>query len=583
MANRPYESRVQNLVYTLEVGVGATVFKALLYVLFMMLLAVLYVATQYAGFNNARAMDQAQLARRFAETGQFHTANLSPAALGLMARNGRLMVETETGAIANLHAFPDIVNPPVYPLMLGTAFRLFRTPFPTPTGQRFAPEQWVIIPINLLLVFLTALLLYTMGRMLFDARTALTATTIFLLSGSIWAQAVGGTEFTLALFLGTLAFWCLTFLLRTVRTQDGQLPQLKGAGFWIPLVIGSLSLALLFLTRYAAWTLLPGFLLVLWVGCGRKGWLPALLALLIFAAPASLWILRNLRASGEPFGLTPTLIHQDVHDTMLRSLDRSTDPGEFRRMIQARFIQVIPRALTLGGIPMSAGISFALFLGTYFYRFQRPVPRILRWGALLSLLLLILSAGIFGEALLDLGQLLLPLILLFGCAFFYILLDRLQIGVKIVSLSIVSLFVLLQALPMLFTIMPPRPGSYPPYMAGDIGLVTAPFQRGELMVSDMPWATAWYGGVTSLLLPVTVDEFFHIHDRLHPVHGMYITLLTRDKRHHSDLSRGPLRSWRPIIDLAQLPRGFPLTYGFPIRNSEVILADRNRWLPETQP
>ena len=64
---------------------------------------------------------------------------------------------------------------------------------------------------------------------------------------------------------------------------------------------------------------------------------------------------------------------------------------------------------------------------------------------------------------------------------------------------------------------------------------------------------------------------------------MYITLLTRDKRHHSDLSRGPLRSWRPIIDLAQLPRGFPLTYGFPIRNSEVILADRNRWLPETQP
>jgi len=578
MANRSYESRVQNLVYTLEVGIGATVLKTLLYVLFMMLLSVLYVATQYAGFNNRRAMDQAQLARRIAETGQFHTANLSPASMALLAKNGKLMVETEQGVLANVHGHPDIVNAPVYPLTLGSAFKLFRTSFPLPSGPKYAPEQWVIIPLNLLFCFLAALFLYLTGKALFDTRAALTATTVFLLSGSVWARAVAGTELSLALLLASFSFWCLVSALQAARRRDEQLPEPRGAGFWIPVLLGSLAMALLFLTRYAAWTLFPGFLLVLWAGSGRKGWIPALAALLIFLLPSSLWILRNLRASGAPFGLTPFLIFHDPNDIFLRGLSLNTEAFELRRMLQARFLEIMPRILGLQGLTFSAGLSFCLFLSTYFYRFQRPVTRLLRWGALLSLVLLSLSACLFGEGLLELTQLLLPVILLFGAAFFFLLLDRMRIGVKIVSMSVVALFILVQALPMLFTIMPPRPGSYPPYMARDIGLVTGPFERHELIVSDMPWATAWYGGSTSLLLPLTVDEFFTVHDRFHPVSGMYITLLTRDKRHHSELSSGVYRSWRPILDLGQLPRGFPLSFGIPIRNSEIMLADRNRWM-----
>ena len=580
MAKQQYESRVQNLVYTLEVGVGAKVLKTLLYIMFMLLLSVLFVATQYSGFNQMRSMDQAQLARRFAERGQLQTGVVRPASLWLLAENNKLMVPSETGARARILDHPDLVNAPLYPVVLGTAFRLFRTDFSPATGQKFSPEQWVIIPLNLLFCFLGALFLFLTGKMLFDGRTSLTAATVYFLSANVWGYAVGGGELPLALFLSILGTWCLVLALRIAR-EAGDEPRPNGWRFWLAALGGGAVMGLLFLTRYAAFAAFPGFLLVLWLGIGRRGWLPALGALLVFAAVVSPWITRNLQVSGTFFGLAPYTVIQDGNDTFLRSMHTQLADLELRRQIQARFLRVVPRALNIGDLSLGAGLSICLFISTFFYRFQRPVTRVLRWGLLLSFALLVAAAGIFGEDLLKVGHIFLPPVLLFGAAFFYILLDRLQIGVKIVSMAVVTMFIFVQALPMLFTIMPPRPWSYPPYLARDIAWVSTPFAETEWIVSDMPWATAWYGGTTSLYLPVNVDEFFEVHDNLHPVNALYFTTLTRDKRYHSDLVRGSYASWRPILDLGNMPRGFPLTFGFPLRQGEqVVLADHNRWIPE---
>lgn len=578
MANRPFDSRVQNLVYTLEVGIGASVLKTLLYVLFMILLAVLYVATQYSGFKDARAMDQAQVARHFSRTNRLNTSFVRPASLWLLSENGRLMVETEAGPRPNVHQQPDLMNPPVYPVVLGTAFRIFRTPFPAPTSHRYAPEQWVVIPLNLLFAFLSGLFLYLSGRLLFDHRTALTAATVFLLSNSVWNHAILGTEITLLVFWTTLGIWSLLMALRAAR-RDGEQPAPAGLGFWIPSLTGAVCMGLILLTRYAAWPVLPGYVLVLWLGCGKKGWLPAVATLAVAAGMFIPWILRNLAVSGSAFGLAGYVILTDPNDVFMRSLSLDLSEFDLRRVLQARFLRTVPTLLDLSALGLSAGLSVCLFFTTYFYRFQRPVTRILRWGMLLSMALFVVVAGIYGENVLPVGQIFLPVVVLFAAAFFYILLDRMQITVRIVSMSVITLFIFLQALPMFFTIMPPRPWSYPPYMARDIGLVASPFEPGELLVSDMPWATAWYGDVTSLHLPLDLEDFFRVNDSLHPVHGLYFTMLSRDKRFHTDLTRGPFRNWRPIMDLSQLPRGFPLTFGFPIRNGEqVMLADRNRWM-----
>jgi len=563
----PFDSRVQNVVYQLEVGVGARILKAFLYVLFMTLLALLFVANQYVGFHNARAMDQAQLARNFSRSGELNTQVVRPAVMRHLREKGKPVNPTRP---------PDTVNAPVYPMVLGAAFKVFGVEFPQPTRSRYAPEQWVVVPLNLLWCFLAGLFLYLMGLRLFDPRVALTAATVYFLSGGVWSHAVGGTELSLALFLATFGFWCL---LRTIR--EGNAP---GSAVWrvlVPAVFCAVALWLLFLTRYAAGVLIPGVLLVLFLGLRKRGWVPALVVVAVVAGGTAPWVARNLKVTGEPFGHAPSLaLHQQQYDLNLRSLT-PLENEEFAvaRQAAVRGLDLLDSVFTLRNVGFGAGVVFCLFVATYFYSFRRGEVRHLRWGVLLSFLLLLVASGVFGVDNLEVASVFVPVVLLYGTAFFYLLLDRMQIGVRIVSLAVIALFVLVQSIPLVRAMMPPKPSSYPPYHARDIGFVTRPFEPGELFCSDMPWATAWYGDQLSLYLPASLAEFYRYHDDIQPVNALYFTLRTRDLPYHSALFRGPYRSWRPIMELSQLPRGFPLTTTLPpLRGGEqILLADRNRW------
>ncbi|MGA0369480.1 MAG: hypothetical protein ACO3N7_08525, partial [Kiritimatiellia bacterium] len=293
--------------------------------------------------------------------------------------------------------------------------------------------------------------------------------------------------------------------------------------------------------------------------------------------------LRNQAVSGHLFGLAPGYAAKgEVQDVYMRSFDMVDDEGfSFFRSLVVRCLGSAKQAFTFEEVPLGSGIALSLFVVTFFYGFQREPVKILRWMLLCSYVLLVLAAGIFGSSQFQTAHIFFPWVILYGTAFFYLMLDRMQITVQIVSLSVVSLFVFLQSLPLLVTLMPPKPSSYPPYRASDIALITTPFDSGELLCSDMPWATAWYGGQLSLYLPVTVDQFFGIHDRVQPVKGLYLTMLSRNLPYQSQLVRGNYQSWKPIMDLNSLPRGWPLMAGFPIRGGEsVILADRNRWINE---
>ncbi len=569
-SKKPFESRVQNLVYILEVGAGAKILKGFLFGLFIIILSILYMANQYVGFSSPRSMDQAQLARSFAETGTLTTRVIRPASIRLLQEKGKLPPSPAVDGALLRH--PDLVNAPLWPVVMGLAFKAAGTDFAPPMSAKHAPENWVILPLNLLFCFLSGLLLYLMGRQLFDPRVAFTALCLFFLTNALWAGAIAGSDLPLTLLLHTFALWCLLKLLRSE----------EGSAFWKLGVLSALmgaSLALAFLSRYAALTALPGFLLVLVMGNKRRGLLPALITLVVFAGVTAPWILRNVAVSGTPFGIAPELaLRSDIHDLAARSLETLPGNEELPRQLLARLLLVVENVFSLERTGFGSGLVLCFFVVALFYRFQRAPVRALRWSAVFTYGLVILASGIFGEAQLAVTLILLPLVILYGSAFFHLMLDRLQIGVQIVSLSLVAGFVLVQALPMLAVMMPPRPSSYPPYFAADSGLVARFFKPQELICTDMPWATAWYGGLLSLQMPVTVDEFYEIHDRRQPIRGLFLTQLTRDKRLLSDLSRGPFRSWKKIIELSGLPRGFPTPFFIPLRQEEQLLfADSPRW------
>lgn len=569
---KPFNSSAQNIVYHLEVGVGPAILKTTLYVIFMMLMALLFVATQYQGFNSPRAMDQAQLARGFSESGRLHTRLIRPGDLRYLEQKQKLTRRPDAPVLAGQ---PDLVNAPAYPMLLGTMFKVFNTTFPPAAAAKFSPEQWLIIPLNLLFCFLSGLLVYLLGRQLFSPRVAFTSVTIVLLSAQLWAGAVSGTEISFALLCFLFAVWCLT----SVLTADAR-SEISGLRLLIPVGLGALSLALLFLTRYASIVMVPAYILGLVLGLKNRAWIPSILVVLILGVVMAPWVMRNMSVSGTPFGLAPHYaIRGEAQDLYMRSYAEIQDQDvSLFKGIVVRTLSSLNDAFTFKDIPLGSGIALCLFVATYFYAFQRKPVRVLRWCILAAYGLLIVAAGVFGNDQLEVAHLLFPLVTLYGTAFFYLLLDRLQISVQIVSLALVTLFVLLQSVPLLVTLMPPKSSSYPPYRASDISLITTPFASQELMCTDMPWATAWYGGQLSLYLPLNVDQFFEIHDRLQPISGLYLTMLSRNKPYQSELIRGNYQSWKPIMDLNPLPRGFPLKAGFPIRGGEsVILADYNRW------
>ena len=108
-------------------------------------------------------------------------------------------------------------------------------------------------------------------------------------------------------------------------------------------------------------------------------------------------------------------------------------------------------------------------------------------------------------------------------------------------------------------------------------------KENELMMSDVPWAVAWYGNHQSIWLTLNAqDDFFAINDYFKPVQALYLTPETMDGKFVSDLVRSGEHSWGSFIALGVLQNQIP--QGFPLRNSptgflpdRLFLTDRERW------
>jgi hypothetical protein len=103
------------------------------------------------------------------------------------------------------------------------------------------------------------------------------------------------------------------------------------------------------------------------------------------------------------------------------------------------------------------------------------------------------------------------------------------------------------------------------------------------MMSDVPWAVAWYGNRQCIWLSLNAqDDFFAINDYLKPVSALYLTTETMDGRFVTDWIRTGELSWGSFAIEAvvqnQIPPRFPLRVapgGF--LPSRLYLTDRERW------
>jgi 4-amino-4-deoxy-L-arabinose transferase-like glycosyltransferase len=569
MAAKPFETKIQDLVYNVDVGLGLRLIKSGLYCLGVLIVMLLYTATQFHGLKDAEAMDYGQLGRNLATRRHFITQCVRPVTLwGLIEKSSK------RNPMVNKH--PDVLHPPLWPMLLAAGFKATGVSF---TGENaggiFPPEQWVIIPLCHLFTLLTGIVMFLLGKRLFDRRIGLLAITMFFLSDTVWSASISGLGISLAVFLVTAAIYAA--LIAVSRAQED--PPIKS--WLVPLGISLALCVLAFLTRYATVVIVPAIALFIGLSLKNRGWIRALIFAAVFLIGVSPWLIRNKIVSGGLFGMAPytALIGTDSfpEDAFERTLSPRLGAEkvitELRKKAFANFAKYYKSDFRAAG----DGLFICLFVTAFFYRFVRPPVHLLRWCLALSMLLLLILASFFGDATARLLVLFWPFIILYGFAFFFILLERLQFRVRLFNLAITALFVVLGALPLILTMMPPRKGfPYPPYHPPLVMNVCKLLQPDEIMCTDMPWATAWYGNRNSLLAPATIDDFYEINDYIRRVSGIYFTQLTMNKPWVKNLLTGPDRTWFPLFE-NRMPEDFPLPHGVSIPSGtrdQLFLTDR---------
>ena len=107
-------------------------------------------------------------------------------------------------------------------------------------------------------------------------------------------------------------------------------------------------------------------------------------------------------------------------------------------------------------------------------------------------------------------------------------------------------------------------------------------KESELIMSDVPWAVAWYGDRQSIWLTLkckpdmkdvsTHENFFEVNDYLKPIAIIYLTPQTMDSKFLSQWIRAGEQSWGSFIIECMVTKKVPSD--FPLAETQ------NGWLPE---
>jgi hypothetical protein len=564
------ERSVQEAVWNLELGRGKLVLQWFVIVLVAITLSLVYTASQFRGLEKREAMDLAQLARNIARAesltnGLFVTSMIRPVSLWHL----------HTYRADHEHKFdhhPDLYNPPLYPLVLAGLFRLMPAGMfdAKPGDLVYAPERWVILPLNQVCLLLSVLLIYRWAQRLFDRRVAVTTALFMLFSDTLWSYGISGLPTTFLQLLLLSALFCLFLVDQRMNPPEGQAPPAKIDPATVALLAGSaVLLGLCFLTRYLAAFFLVPMLVYVWRALrGRAAGLWVGLYTAIFLAVITPWLVRNLAVSHALLGIARyQFFETDAFDRSYK-VDLST-AWSFRGLV-GKFLTNLRSDWIEKFRNIGSDILVFFFVAGVMYSFRRTEAARLRRVLLGCLVFAILGMALLAapkdwvEPSVDGGNLLvlwLPLVAVFGCAFFYLLLDRIAFTMKLTRALAIALFALLNVAPMIFLLLPPRrpPFPYPPYFPPAMRQVVKFFDKNDTGVSDMPWAVAWYMDRRAVWLPWTPDEFNEIHDFVAPrnTQFMLLTPYMLDRRFQSDLLKGDYKPWAAITR-GQLPDRFPL-------------------------
>ena len=571
----------QSLIHWLEQGRGAQLLKALAVLLGLLALSVTVAYKQFHGPRTEETLRQADLGRSVAAGKGFVSSVNYPQVQATLERRGRLFSQQSPQ--------PEVYHAPGYALVIAATLAalpegVYQAAFDSaPTPPDGFGADYVLLGLNVVLLWIAALQTWRLGTRLFEPRVGLLAAVVLLLSTPVWAHvvAVDGTAWAMVLLLGVFQF--------LLRADETMAAGASGRVAWIGVGV---MVGLLFLTDYPL-----GVLAI--VACVhavvRGRWSGAIWVIGVSLVVVSPWLVRNIDVMGSPLGLAG-------QDLALRADDPTANPVEWRNTMSAKPPELSLNKMgnkTLTALKLalqehlwSGGgmILTAFFVTGWIYRFRRESTNRLRTLFAVALGVMILAQGLMnsGEGERHPVTVAAPLIIVFGVGFFVVLLassPTLRDWPRLAAVGLLGL----QSLPLIHDLAEPRRihFSYPPYfpsffmaLGDDVGQRSGPV--GGWM-ADVPAGAAWYSGRRVWSQPASLRDFYAVHVE-QPILALVLTPETLDRPFFAELAGDNGRTssfgeWGKIYTgllAGRLPPEFPLTESRRMSENLYLLMDP-RW------
>ncbi len=580
-------STLQSILHTMEEGKGSMVLRLIPLVIALFVIFLIYNFAVYRGLDDPQSMDNAQLARQIVRGQGFTTLFIRPNALGQFnalataaaakAGNGNPpeLFPIDRYPSGTPRVLPDTYNAPGYPYLLAAWFRVIRPDFNQDPNAIAGAHMYAgdrSIPwFNQIFLLLSAGLVFLLGLRVFDQRVAWLSLGGLLTSDLVWQYSITALSTTFLMFLLTAALLLAVqiFSVAEVREKD------RDAVFW-PAWLWALLLGLLLgiacLTRlHLLVFLIPVGVFLYFVP--RANFLFILLVVGIVLVMVAPWFWHMYNVSGDPLGSNARLLQLSSDDfpgnQVFCTLDTPKDTQflkDLGKKESAGFLWHFNHGWELlGSSPLAL-----LFVASLLHHFRRKRAQALRW-LIVGAAFCLVAANNLGldsfEAVSPWNILvvLLPGILVVGSAFFFILLDRLNLEHALLNTVVTIALVAVTAFPLVLTLL--KVGgyggfNYPPYSPVYIRYLSHFTHPEGWITTDMPWATAWYGDRASLWLPDTIADFNRIHDDINASDILLLTPVSL-ARPADDLISGEEKDWFPFISGNIAPADFPLNSRVP--------------------
>jgi hypothetical protein len=472
----------------------------------------------FRGLNSPQAMDQAQISREIARGNGFTTKMIRPVAY--------YQAQKAANTTPSVYLFEDTYQSPLNPLLNAAVLKLIGADdsnvWQMNANEVIFPLDRVIATVSTLFFLMAIGVNYLLISRIFDAKIAGVCAILMLFCETFWSYSLSGLPQMLMLLLFSCAVY---FAYRAVEAAT------EGRVAMTPAIVAGVFFTLLALTHWMTVWIALGYIIYAAITFRPRG-IVGISVLALIVVPSIFVMMRNNTHSGSPFGTAFLTLYNGLGNgsegAVMRTTDLQSEPlildGLIAKILRTTLLQATDIIPFLGGIVVAP-----LFFISLLHPFKRASIASFRWMILLMWIFAALGMAFFGISKdpLDPNQLHLlfaPIMTAYGIAFISILWSRLEVVASTPILQNVHLMVIIGICSLPLALALPRRVSigldnrdhggvahWPPYFAPVLNSKDAGLKgwvkEKQIVVSDQPWAVAWYADRVSIWLPPKREGF----------------------------------------------------------------------------